>query len=63
MLGAVVAEFAQHLLTDGCYPVEFGCRSDEFAHLLLLFGGQRGAPVRRASLTAQRVDQWILEAV
>ena len=45
MLGAVMAEFAQHLFADGRYPVEFGCRSNEFTHLPLLIGGQRGAPV------------------
>ena len=40
------AEFAQHLLAHGCYAVEFGCSSDEFTHLSLFFGGQRGAPDR-----------------
>ena len=47
MLGAVVAEFPQHLFADGCYPIEFGCRRDEFAHRLLLVGGQCRAPVGR----------------
>jgi hypothetical protein len=47
MLGASVAEFPQHLFADGGYPVEFGCRSDEFTHLPLLFCGQGGAPVRQ----------------
>ena len=47
MLGAFVAEFAQHLFADGRYPVEFGCCRDEFTHLPLLFGGQRGAPDRQ----------------
>ena len=47
MISAVVAKLPQHLFADGCYPIDFGCRRDEFAHPLLLFGGQCGAPVRR----------------
>jgi hypothetical protein len=45
MLGAVVPEFAQHLFADGRYPVEIGCRRDDFAHPLLFVGGQSGAPL------------------
>ena len=45
--GAFLPEFAQYLLADGRYPVEFGCRSDEFTYLPLLFGGQCGAPDRQ----------------
>jgi hypothetical protein len=39
MLGAVVPEFPQHVFADGCYPIEFGCRRNQFAHCLLLLGG------------------------
>ena len=28
MIGAVMGEFPQHLLTDRCYPVEFCCGGD-----------------------------------
>jgi hypothetical protein len=34
-----VPEFPQNLLADGCHPIEFGCRRDQFTHPLLLFGG------------------------
>ncbi len=46
MLGAVVDEFTQNLFADRGHSIEFGCRRDEFAHLLLLFGGECGAPLR-----------------
>lgn len=47
VLGAVVPELAQHLLADGRHRIEFGCRTDEFAHLELLLRIQRAAPVSR----------------
>jgi hypothetical protein len=34
-----VPEFPQHVFADGCYPIEFGCRRNQFAHCLLLLGG------------------------
>jgi hypothetical protein len=38
VVGAVVRQLPQNLLTDGCHQIKFGCRSDEFANLLLLVG-------------------------
>ena len=38
MFGAVIRQLPQNLFTDGCHQIEFSCRSDEFAYLLLLIG-------------------------
>ena len=45
VVGTVMRQLAQNLLTDGCHLVEFTCRADEFAYLLLLAVGQRGSPL------------------
>jgi hypothetical protein len=38
MFGAVLGQLPQNLFTDGCHQIEFSCRSDKFAYLLLLVG-------------------------
>jgi hypothetical protein len=45
VLGALVREFAQHLLTDRGDSIESCCSSDNFAHLLLLVRGERRVPL------------------
>lgn len=47
MLGALLAQFPQHLFTHGCYPIDCCCRRDQCTHAALLVGGQSGAPVKR----------------
>jgi hypothetical protein len=44
MLGAVMPQLTQDLLTHGRDTVDNGCRRDEFVHLPLLIGGQRRTP-------------------
>ncbi len=46
VFGALMCQLAQNLLADGCHFIEFSCRADEFAYLLLLLRGQRRPPLR-----------------
>ncbi|BBY05745.1 hypothetical protein MNVI_10630 [Mycobacterium noviomagense] len=45
MLGALMRELAQYLLTDRWDSVEICCSGDDFAHLLLLVRGERRCPL------------------
>ena len=59
VLGTVMRQLAQNLLTDGCHLVEFTCRADECAYLLLLAVGQRRLATGSTSLAVQGIDQWL----